>query len=241
MPPPLIGLTKGERGDLTGFWCAWASLRLSGARTIAITAETPHEDLELDGLLLGGGSDIHPALFQTSPKAGYAYDLGREAVELAWLKRAAAADLPILGICRGAQLMNVAAGGALHMDIAEAFPGARYPGHWLEQLYFRKVIRIEPGSRLASIAGEKDLWVNSIHSQGVGRVGDGLEVTARERNGAVQAIEDPRRRFWLGVQFHPEFLFYRSRCKAIFRAFVAAAAQRAEERRSGAPASGETA
>jgi putative glutamine amidotransferase len=234
MAAPLIGVTKGERGDLTGFWCAWASLRLSGARPVAITAETPHDELALDGLLLGGGSDIHPALFQTSPKADYAYDLPREAMELAWLRRAGAVDLPTLGICRGAQLMNVAAGGALHMDIAAAFPGDRYPAHWFEQLHFRKIIRIEPDSRLAAIVGDDDLRVNSLHRQAVRRLGDGLTVAAREQNGAIQAIEDPSRRFWLGVQFHPEFLFYRARCKAIFQAFVAAAGEFALERRGSA-------
>jgi putative glutamine amidotransferase len=133
--------------------------------------------------------------------------------------------------------MNVAAGGALHMDVAAAFPGERYPAHWFEQLYFRKTVRIEPDSRLAAIVGHEDLPVNSIHSQAVHRIGDGLRVAARERNGAVQAIEDPRRRFWLGVQFHPEFLFYRARCKAIFRAFVAAATAYARDRRVEAGAS----
>jgi putative glutamine amidotransferase len=126
------------------------------------------------------------------------------------------------------------------MDVAEAFPEHRFPVHWLEQLYFRKCVRIEPDSRLAAIVGDDDMSVNSIHKQAVHRVGEGLRIAAREQNGAVQAIEDPRRRFWLGVQFHPEFLFYRARCQAIFRAFVAAARHYSLERRGrGAPAFGE--
>jgi putative glutamine amidotransferase len=238
---PLIGVTKGEDGDLTGFACAWISLWLSGARPVAITAGAPREALEIDGLLLGGGSDVHPSLFETLPKEGYAYDRPREAVELDWLRRAAAADLPTLGVCRGAQLMNVAEGGALHMDLADTFRETHYPESWLEQLYFRKSIRVEPDTRLAAILGRAELKVSSIHKQAVGRVGEGLVVSARERNGAIQAVENPRRRFWLGVQFHPEFLFYREPFRRLFRAFVAEAAlyrQRRGSRAVGAQAAG---
>jgi putative glutamine amidotransferase len=232
---PLIGLTKGDRGDLTGFICAWLSLWLSGARPVAITANHPGHDLPLDGLLLNGGSDIHPMLFQTEPKTGYAYDLPREAVELAWLRRAGAADMPTLGICRGSQLMSVAAGGALHMDLAAAYSDTRYPTGWLEQIFFRKHVVIEPGSRLAAIVGPAELRVNSVHKQAVRLAGDHLKVSARERNGAIQAVEDPSRRFWIGVQFHPEFLFYRARSRAIFRAFVEAAQAYARTRPAPTP------
>jgi putative glutamine amidotransferase len=237
MPPrPLIGVTMATRGEAASFACAWASLRLSGARPVAITAESPGDSLLLDGLFLGGGADVHPALFQTAPKAGYPYDPAREAVELAWLRRARDADLPTLGVCRGAQLMNVAAGGDLHMDVAEAYRQTRYPRTWIEQLYFRKPIRIEPRSRLAAIVGEAELRVNSIHKQGIGALGDGLTVSAREGSGAIQAIEDPGRRFWLGVQFHPEFLFYRARFRRVFAAFVDAAGRFAQTRGAAAMA-----
>jgi putative glutamine amidotransferase len=236
---PLIGITRPDRGDGFSYVCAWLSLWLSGARPVAIRAGRPREDLPLDGLLLAGGQDVHPALFHDQPKADYAYDLDREAMELAWLDRARTADLPTLGVCRGAQLMNVGAGGALQMDLAAAYPLTRYPGHWLEQLVFRKTVRIEAGSTLAAVAGSDAMSVNSIHRQAIGRLGSGLVVTARETNGVIQAIEDPSRRFWLGLQFHPEYLFYRRRPRLIFRAFVSAAARyrlarggRASERRS---------
>lgn len=232
---PLIGVTKADDGDLTTFWCGWLSLWLSGARPVAITARRPREDLPLDGLLLGGGADVHPSLFQATPKRAYPYDLAREAMELARLRRAHAEDLPTLGICRGAELMNVAAGGALHMDLASTYRDARFPSHPLEQIVFRKPVRIEPDSRLHAILGTAALRVNSIHQQGVGRLGEGLRVCAQEVGGAIQAIEDPSRRFWIGVQFHPEFLFYRARFRRIFQAFVAEATRFAEAR-GGAPA-----
>jgi putative glutamine amidotransferase len=221
---PLIGVTKPNRGDRASFWAACLALRLSGARTLPITAERPGEDTRIDGLLLGGGTDIHPARFDKPPKPDYAYDLGRDEMELAWVRRAYGQDLPTLGICRGAQVLNVASGGGLHMDVAGAFTQTRYPQHWLEQAYFRKRVALAPGSRLRAIVGAGSLWVNSVHKQAIEALGDGLRISAREVNGAVQAIEDPARRFWLGVQFHPEFMLYRADMRRLFRAFVTAAA-----------------
>ena len=96
--------------------------------------------------------------------------------------------------------MNVAAGGALHMDLTETFGEAQYPTHWLEQAWFHKCARIEPGSCLAAIVGEAGLWVNSVHRQAIERLGAGLTISAPETNGAVgreQArplISDVRRR-----------------------------------------------
>jgi putative glutamine amidotransferase len=85
---PLIGVTKPNHGDRASFWAACLALRLSGARTLPITAERPGEDTRIDGLLLGGGTDIHPALFDRTPKRGYAYDVGRDQMELGWVRRA---------------------------------------------------------------------------------------------------------------------------------------------------------
>jgi putative glutamine amidotransferase len=223
---PLIGVTKPNHGDRASFWAAWLALRLSGAHTIALTADRPGENVGIDGLLLGGGTDIHPALFDGTPKPDYAYDVGRDEMELAWVRRAYRQDLPTLGICRGAQFLNVAAGGGLHMDVTGAFTQTRYPQHWLEQVYFRKRVVITPASRLRMIVGSDALWVNSIHKQAVEALGDGLIVAAREVNGAVQAIEDPARRFWVGVQFHPEFMLYRAEMRRIFSAFVMTAVSR---------------
>lgn len=223
---PLIGVTKPNQGDRASFWAACLALRLSGAHTIPITADKPGDGASVDGLLLGGGTDVHPSSFDMKPKPDYSYDLRRDAMELAWVRRAHSQDLPTLGICRGAQLLNVAAGGGLHMDVSGAFIHTRYPQHWFEQAYFRKRVVIAPDSRLRAIIGADVLWVNSVHKQAVHALGDGLKIAAREVNGAVQAIEDPSKRFWLGVQFHPEFMFYRAEIRRIFAAFVTAAAAR---------------
>lgn len=232
-PRPLIGVTKPVHGDLGAFWAARVALLLAGARTVALTAQKPGESLALDGLMLGGGSDVHPSLFGATAKPEYAYDRKREDLELTWLRRAWTEDMPTLGVCRGAQMMNVAAGGSLHMDMSDIFGPSRYPDHWLEQVHFRKDVRLEPGSLLARIVGDGPLSVNSLHNQAPNLAGAGLEISAREPNGAVQAIEAPARRFWLGVQFHPEFLIYNRRCRRIFEAFVVAAAGFAKTRVTG--------
>ncbi|WP_158918653.1 gamma-glutamyl-gamma-aminobutyrate hydrolase family protein [Caulobacter sp. S45] len=226
MARPLIGVTKPSQGDNAAFAAMCLAVRLAGGAPVRLSASSPGDGLRIDGLLLGGGTDIHPKRFHTPPKPGYDYDVAREHMELAWLERADRLQLPVLGICRGAQFMNVAAGGALHMDLTEEFQPARYPQTWWKQLYFRKRILITRGSRLHRITGQERLCVNSIHKQAVGKVGEGLMVSAREENGVAQAIERSGERFWLGVQFHPEFLQHRKPFRSIFAAFIQAAAGR---------------
>ena len=227
---PLIGVTKPSHGDRPAFWAVCLALRAAGAWPVRVSTPPAVMETALDGLLLGGGSDIFPAAFAELPKPDYPYDLEREALELAWVARAKALDLPVLGICRGAQLINVAAGGNLLMDLARTFTPGRYPVHWLRQAYFRKRVTLADGSRLRDIVGVSELWVNSVHRQAVGALGAGLQVSAREDNGVIQAIEDPTRTFYLGVQFHPEFLLYREPARRLFSAFVTAAEDFARRR-----------
>ncbi len=110
--------------------------------------------------------------------------------------------------------------------MTKTFRPTRYPQQWWEQIYFRKTIHIVAGSRLRRITGQDHLCVNSVHSQAVGQLGDGLIVSAREENGVVQAIERPGTRFWMGVQFDPEFLLHRKPYRRLFRAFIEAANER---------------
>lgn len=221
-PRPLIGVTKPSHGDALSFLVVCLALWLAGARTVRLVRPPGAMNGALDGLLLGGGSDVYPASFHP-PKAGYDYDLERQALELDWIARASESDLPVLGICRGAQLINVAAGGSLVLDLAATYNARRYPRHWLRQAYFRKRIQIARGSRLGEITGVSELWVNSVHRQAVGDLGAGLAVAATEDNGVIQAIEAPRCAFFIGVQFHPELLIYKGPVRRLFAAFVDAA------------------
>jgi putative glutamine amidotransferase len=217
---PLIGVTKPSTGDLLSFWAICVSIAAAGGRPVRVTAVQNPGMNRLNGLVLGGGSDVLPQRYQSKAKAAYPYDHAREELELALIDDARRTGLPTLGICRGAQLMNVAAGGSLNMDVASAFGARRYPRHWWRQVHFRKEISIEPGTRLHQITQLQKLRINSLHSQSIDRLGSDLHVSAREENGVVQAIEGASVTLFLGVQFHPEFLFYDSACRRLFKALV---------------------
>jgi putative glutamine amidotransferase len=159
----------------------------------------------VDGLLLTGGGDVSSLEFGAEPVPGVRLiDPARDRMEIDAIRRAARRSLPILGICRGIQLLNVALGGDLVQDIPTQIKGAIR--HWSSDLApsLSHTIRVEPKSILASLIGEGRVAVDSSHHQAVGRPGKGLRVTAHATDGVVEAIEAEDRRPILGVQFHPE-------------------------------------
>ncbi len=217
---PMIGVTKPSAGELLSFWAICLSVAMAGGRPLRITPAQQSSVGRLSGLILGGGSDVLPLRFRSKPKPAYPYDHGREELELALIAEARRTGLPTLGICRGAQLMNVAAGGSLNMDVAATFGTWRYPRHWWRQALFRKVITIQTGTRLHEIIGAETLRINSLHSQSIERLGSALRVAGQEGNGVIQAVEGTEAAFFLGVQFHPEFLILDPACRRLFRALV---------------------
>jgi gamma-glutamyl-gamma-aminobutyrate hydrolase PuuD len=127
-------------------------------------------------------------------------------------------------------MLNVLAGGTLHADLSEF--EAKRPSHVIARFFKRYPIRVRFKSKLAQLTQcPKEMRVNAIHRQAIDRVGAGFTVSAREPNGVIQAIEDQSEAFWLGVQFHPELLLYRAPFRRLFKALVATAGVRAEERR----------
>jgi putative glutamine amidotransferase len=158
--------------------------------------ENPSELAGLDGLLLAGGSDVDPELYgvQIRPETGK-LDRERDSRETAILREALERDLPVLAICRGLQLMNVALEGTLVQHIE---------GHRCLDRQEVHAIKIAPGSRLQSILETDEHVVNSRHHQCVDRVASGLEVTARAPDDVIEALELPGKRFVLAVQWHPE-------------------------------------
>ncbi len=148
-------------------------------------------------------------------------DLKRDELELALLSRARDEGIPTLGICRGAQLMNILAGGTLHQDRASFY--TEQPLRWT--VFPRVAIEIARGSRLAALLGRARCYVNSLHRQAVNAVGRGLVVVARDGGGMVQAIEG-KEGFWLGVQWHPEYMPQVTEQRALFEGLVDAARSR---------------
>ena len=169
----------------------------------------------LDGLVLSGGADIDPALYGQAPGPLTETRPARDAGEAAVLAAALDRDLPVLGVCRGMQLLAAAAGGRLEQHLPDVLGHEKHrpaPG-----VYGTHEVRFAAGSRIAGLMGD-DTEVNSYHHQGVADPGS-LTATGWSDDVVIEALEDPRRRFLLGVQWHPEY----ARDVRLFAALVAAA------------------
>ena len=223
MKPPVIGVTLSVRGS----WIAWVmislSIRLSGGKPIRINANKPQYDKTIQGLIISGGKDVHPDFYSGEMKPFYPYEKNRDDLELKWFSICEEKGLPVLGICRGSQLMNVARKGTLFYDVRKAYQNPGYPIGFWGKIFFRKEIKIYKDSLLYSILKSEKTRINSSHLQSINVLGDNLIITALEKNRVVQAIEDPKRRFFLGVQFHPEFLIYSKMYLNIFKELIIAA------------------
>jgi len=179
----------------------------------------------LDGLLISGGNfDIHPALYGETPISALGeIKTERTKSELNLARMALARDLPLLGICGGAQAINVVMGGTLYQDIATQVTGAIEHQQSKRREIGGHEIRIRPGTRLAEIVGRRVVEVNTTHHQAVKRLGAGLVVSATAEDGLIEGIESSNHSFVLGVQWHPEALAPRSvHQRKIISAFVEA-------------------
>jgi putative glutamine amidotransferase len=192
---------------------------MAGGRALRWTDRAPADVADVDGVIVGGGDDISPDLYGGQVVTSARLDPGRDALERRLVLEAFDRGLPVMGICRGSQMLNVALGGTLHQDAYDAFRDSDRHRTILP----RKTVSIIPGTRLAAVAGGAPMKVNALHSQAVDRLGRGLRVAARDRGGMIQAIERVRDPFAIGVQWHPEHLFYARRQQGLFRALVAAA------------------
>lgn len=229
MARPAIGITTGI--DDKGFF----SLRPEYARAVEKAGGLPvllppgddalsHLD-RVSGLMLSGGSDIDPAIYGEAPHPTSRWVRERDDFELALAQAALERDLPLLAICRGQQVLNVAAGGTLVQDIPSQLPvpGPHYPKD-VPRWQVAHEVEILPGTRLREIVGRDVLEVNSFHHQAVRELGRGLRLAARGRDGVVEAVESAAHRFVIGVQWHPEAMWNREPDhQELFRGFVDAA------------------
>lgn len=208
------------------------SIRRAHGEPVEVSAggESPEQIVaRVDGIVLTGGADLDPALYGEAPHATYqASEPGRDAFELALARAAVAADRPLLALCRGMQVLNVACGGSLLQDIPTMVAGALT--HRVPEPRFAVAheVWVTKGSRLWTIMSETldsdSLHVNSRHHQAVSRVAEGFEVNATAPDGVVEGIEHPGRRFCVGVQWHPENFWRTGEFRALFERFVEAAA-----------------
>lgn len=184
----------------------------------------------VDGLLLTGGDDPHPHLFGEEPLPGIdQVDERRDRFEIELVRAARERGVAVFGICRGAQLMNVALGGDIYQDIANQTDSkVEHTQSRIDDGPWHRV-EVVPETRLASLVGAGSMAVNSFHHQACRRVADELVVSARcPADGLIEALEDPGAAFFLGVQWHPELtaLAGDPASQALFAAFVEGARRR---------------
>lgn len=226
---PVIGITAYAQEASWGVWTLPAALiplsyvtsvEQAGGRPIVIPpiADAVDETLDaIDGLIFSGGADLDPALYgaERHPETRVVH-AHRDEAELKLLEGALARDMPLLAVCRGMQMLNVARGGDLHQHLPEL---VGHEGHCEKMGSFSEHdVEIDPESRTGRIIGTR-AHVHSHHHQGLGRVGEGLDAVGFAEDGSVEVIEDPRRRFALGVLWHPE----EGEDKRLFEALVAEA------------------
>jgi putative glutamine amidotransferase len=232
---PVIGITRCSRLD-----DYVASVEGAGGRARVLEiGESPRALIEqLDGLLLTGGGDIDPALYgeDRHPDVDDA-EPGRDEFEIDLARRSMNASLPLLAICRGAQVLNVAAGGTLIQDIPSALK-TDVPHRLTEPKdAVAHEVSVAPGTKLQRALGERAVAgtvpVNSRHHQSVGRLGEGLRQAASAADGIVEAIESAADGYCIGVQWHPENFWRTGEFAPLFQSFVAAA--RARMRRVAPP------
>lgn len=237
---PLIGIPSGSvassapgtrtyrfNGNYTN------SVAAAGGLPVAIPLDLPEDALQalfirLDGLLLAGGDDVDPVCYGEAPHPALgAVDPARDETELRVARWALAAHLPTFAVCRGIQVLNVAAGGSLYQDIPAQLPAALRHDYspaisgWDRPTHD---VSVEAGSRLAAVMATAAVATNSFHHQSVKSVAAGFVPVAWAPDGVIEAIEAPDQPFAVGVQWHPEAMTrIDEAARRLFRAFVEAA------------------
>ena len=207
------------------------SVRRAGgeARVLDRSTDSPAAVIaSVQGVLLAGGGDVHPTIYGAITHPTFdAAEPGRDEYEIELVRLALAADLPVFAICRGIQVLNVARGGTLIQDIADEVGTTVNHRVAMPQHSIAHDVWIESGSLLERLMGERfeageACPVNSRHHQAPKALGEGLISSATAPDGVIEAIEDPTRRFCLGVQWHPENFYRTGEFRNLFEGFVQA-------------------
>ncbi|MDF2181150.1 type 1 glutamine amidotransferase [Neptuniibacter sp. CAU 1671] len=215
---PLVVVTGPDKRLKLGWWASRLVLSLAGLRACYVTPDHPTLPKAAQGVLITGGDDIDPRHYGLTGDAGANYDARRDALEMALVRRALQEGVPLMGICRGAQLINVVLGGSLFTDIRplrKLTPNrnSAFPIKWVE---------IDRASLLVRKLDRHRLKINSLHNQAIEKIARPLRVAAHDRDGFIQAFESQGEPFILGLQWHPEYLFYLPRHRRLFKWFAQA-------------------
>jgi putative glutamine amidotransferase len=221
MSSPLIGVTTSRRGGWRSYLMHRLALARVGARAVRLIPGRALPAEPLHGLIIGGGDDIGAEIYGGQVLPDVRIDPDRDKLELKLLDAALPKKIPVLGICRGSQMINVALGGTLHTDIYEVYVQAPK----MRTVLPKKVVSIVHGSRLDRILRCNPCRVNALHHQSVDKLGQDLQVVAQDESGIVQAIESATAPFLIGVQWHPELLVWKRPQQRLFAALAEAARQ----------------
>ncbi len=232
-PLPVIGITTYSRNEAGEFYLPGAyidAVQLAGGIPVLLPPNQPAPAqllAILDGLIFSGGGDIDPQLYNEAYHPSvYLVDAERDAFELALAKAAIAARIPVLGICRGMQLLSVASGASLITHVPDVY--GETVNHRLDhpRRPITHPVQVQPHSRLASILGETELTVVSWHHQAVKAVPDGWTAIAQAEDGLVEALEHQHHPWMLAVQWHPELSPEDPAHQRLFQALVEAAGEK---------------
>lgn len=218
LPGLTIGVSGPARKRLAQRLIA-LGLRLQGARPYYIRPGSRVDVSMLDGLVLSGGTHVHPERYGQEPQVSARYDRKRDATDQHLLEQAEAVGIPVLGICRGAQFINIFHGGSLCQNITPLRENTRHRPLLLPM----QTVRLVAPSRLGQLMEAPIIGANRIHSQTIKQLGKNLRVVAVDNDLFVQAIESTQGQWLMGIQWHPEYLLYHSGHRRIFTRFVQAA------------------
>jgi len=227
--PESPGITIGISGPArrsTAHRLINLGLRLHGAHTHYIRPGSSTDVSLLDDLMLSGGTHVHPNRYGQQPQVTARYDLKRDETDFRLLKQAEEIDIPVLGICRGAQFINVFHGGSLCQNVTPLRMKTRHRPLLLPL----QTVQLVQDSRIGRLMHSTLIGANRIHSQAIKHLGRNLRVTALDNDLFVQAIENTGQQWLMGVQWHPEYLLYHTGHRRIFSHFVHAARARKLER-----------
>jgi len=224
-PGLTIGISGPKRRSLAHRLLSFA-LRMQGARTHTIRPGSNIDVALLDGLVLSGGTHVHPARYGQQPDVKANYDLRRDETDFRLLSHAETLGIPVLGVCRGAQLVNIFRGGSLCQNVTPLREHTRHRPLLLPL----QTVRLVKGSRLIEVMKAPVVGANRIHSQSIKRLGRHLRVVAVDKDWFVQAIENTTGQWLMGIQWHPEYLLYHGGHRRIFRHFIQAAEKRKLDR-----------
>lgn len=237
---PLIGITSGEVYNKEHPWAPYVfgqsytyidSVIEAGGVPIILPITADHDIIDqllgkVDGVLFAGGNDLTPEFYNQAPMHTVDNSKQRDLFEIELLSRVLNMHKPVLGICRGMQLLNVVRGGTLYQEIAE-LPGKHNHNSSNEAKsieHLAHTLHLEPSSELARILGESKIKTNSHHHQAINKIGDGLKVNAYAEDELIEGIEDMRHGYIMAVQSHPESLtqLAEPKWRLLFESFIAA-------------------